>query len=49
MQKFKADLLAENAELQKQAAQKLATPGTSQQAQDLKIQIDYLNQQIALL
>ncbi len=42
VQKFKADLLAENAELQKQAAQKLATPGGSQQAQDLKIQIDYL-------
>jgi lambda family phage tail tape measure protein len=42
VQKFKADLLAENVALQQQAAQKLATPGSSQQAQDLKIQIDYL-------
>lgn len=44
VQKFKADLLAENVALQQQAAQKLATPGNSQQAEDLKIQITYLQQ-----
>jgi lambda family phage tail tape measure protein len=37
-------LIASNAEIQKQTAINLASPGTSQQAQNLKIQITYLQQ-----
>ena len=44
VQKFKADLIAENVQLQQQAAAKLASPGTSEQAQNLQIQISYLRQ-----
>lgn len=39
---FRAALIAENVELQKQAAQKLADPGNSEQANNLKVQITYL-------
>ncbi len=39
---LRAALLAENAELQKQAAQKLADPGGSSEANNLKIQLTYL-------
>lgn len=44
--RFRSDLIAENVALQQQAAQKLATPASSQQAEDLKIQIQYLNTEI---
>lgn len=47
MQQKMIDALKQvNAEEQQIAAQKLATPGSSEQAQNLKIQIDYLQQQI---
>lgn len=42
VEEFRQTLIAENAELQKQAAQKLADPGNSEQSNNLKIQIAYL-------